>query len=215
MLQIQQLKHQYADHGAAPRLVVDIDQMQIEQGEHILLKGASGSGKTTLMHIIAGLLKPTSGTINIDGTEITKLDGAALDKFRGQRIGMIFQQTHLIKTLNVLENLLLAQYMAGKPQDKAQCINNLETLNIAHIAKQLPEQLSRGEAQRVVIARALVNHPSIILADEPTASLDNRNTEIVIDLLTSQAKKHNATLFVSTHDSRIAGHFSRIINFNT
>lgn len=208
MFQIQQLKHQYAD-----RLVIDIGEMQIGQGEHVLLRGGSGSGKTTLMHIIAGLLKPTSGSVSIDGTEITKLDGAALDKFRGQRIGMIFQQTYLIKTLNVLENLLLAQYMAGKPQDKKQCMGSLETLNLAYTAKQLPEQLSRGEAQRVVIARALVNQPSIILADEPTASLDDKNTEAVIDLLMSQAQKHKATLFVSTHDSRIVKHFGRVISF--
>ncbi len=208
MFQIQQLKHQYGE-----RLVVSIDQMQIAQGEQVLLKGASGSGKTTLMHIIAGLLKPTSGKVNIDGTEITALQGAMLDKFRGQRIGMIFQQTYLIKTLTVLENLLLAQYMAGKPQNAKHCLNSLETLNVAHVAKQTPEQLSRGEAQRVVIGRALVNQPSIILADEPTASLDDRNTEIVINLLMTQAKKYNATLFVSTHDSRIAPHFSRVIQF--
>lgn len=208
MFEIQELKHQYGT-----RLVVSIDQMQIAQGEHILLKGASGSGKTTLMHIIAGLLKPTSGKVSIEGTEITKLDGAKLDTFRGQHIGMVFQQTHLIKTLNVLENLVLAQYMAGKPQDKKYCLSTLQTLNIAHVAEQLPEQLSRGEAQRVVIARALVNQPSVILADEPTASLDDKNTEVVIELLTSQAKKHNATLFVSTHDSRIAHYFERVINF--
>jgi putative ABC transport system ATP-binding protein len=208
MFQIQELKHQYGN-----RLVVSIDQMQIAQGEHILLKGASGSGKTTLMHIIAGLLKPTSGKVSIEGTEITKLDGAKLDTFRGQHIGIVFQQTHLIKTLNVLENLVLAQYMAGKPQDKKHCLSTLKTLNIAHVAQQLPEQLSRGEAQRVVIARALVNQPSVILADEPTASLDDKNTEAVIELLVSQAKKHNATLFVSTHDSRIAHYFERVINF--
>ncbi len=208
MFEIQELKHQYGN-----RLVVSIDQMQIAQGEHILLKGASGSGKTTLMHIIAGLLKPTSGKVSIEGTEITKLDGAKLDTFRGQHIGIVFQQTHLIKTLNVVENLVLAQYMAGKPQDKKYCLHILQTLNIAHVAGQLPEQLSRGEAQRIVIARALVNQPSIILADEPTASLDDKNTEAVIELLMSQAKKHNATLFVSTHDSRIAHYFERVITF--
>ena len=208
MFQIQQLKHQYGN-----RIVVSIDQMQIEQGEHILLRGASGSGKTTLMHIIAGLLKPTSGGVKIGETDITQLDGAKLDKFRGQHIGMVFQQTHLIKTLNVLENLILAQYMAGKPQDKKHCLSTLKTLNISHVAEQLPEQLSRGEAQRVVIARALVNEPSIILADEPTASLDDKNTEVVINLLISQAKKHNATLFVSTHDNRVAPYFEKVINF--
>jgi putative ABC transport system ATP-binding protein len=208
MFQIQQLKHQYGE-----KLVVSIDQMQIAQGEQVLLRGASGSGKTTLMHIIAGLLKPTSGKVIIEGTEITQLGGAVLDKFRGQRIGMIFQQIYLIKTLNILENLLLAQYMAGKSQNKKHCLESLETLNIAYVAKQTPTQLSRGEAQRVVIARALVNQPSIILADEPTASLDDKNTETVIDLLTGQAQRYKATLFVSTHDSRIVPHFQRVIQF--
>ena len=208
MFQIQKLKHQYDN-----RVVVDIDSMQIAQGEHVLLKGASGSGKTTMMHIIAGLLKPTAGKVLIGNTDITALEGASLDRFRGQHIGMIFQQTYLIKTLNVLENLLLAQYMAGKTQDKKHCQDILASLNLSYIVKQYPEQLSRGEAQRVVIARALVNEPSVILADEPTASLDDTNTEIVARLLKEQAKKHNATLFVSTHDSRISPYFEKIITF--
>ncbi|GAB4198801.1 MAG: hypothetical protein Fur004_16890 [Thermoflexibacter sp.] len=166
-----------------------------------------------MLHIMAGLLKPTAGKVSIAGTDLSTLQGARLDQFRGSKIGMIFQQTYLIKTLNVLENLILAQYMAGKPQDKKVCINSLEQLNVAHVAKQLPEQLSRGEAQRVVIARALLNQPSIILADEPTASLDDKNTEAVIEMLIQQAQSHNATLFVSTHDSRIVNRFSKVVNF--
>lgn len=208
MFQIQNLRHQYAD-----RVVVSIDAMQVAQGEHVLLKGASGSGKTTMMHIIAGLLKPTAGKVMIGNTDITALEGASLDKFRGQHIGMVFQQTYLIKTLNVLDNLVLAQYMAAKKQDKKHCQAILDSLNLSHVAKQFPEQLSRGEAQRVVIARALVNEPSIILADEPTASLDDNNTATVANLLIEQAKKHHATLFVSTHDSRIAPYFDKVIQF--
>jgi ABC-type lipoprotein export system ATPase subunit len=208
MFQIQNLKHQYES-----RVVLSIEAMQVAQGEHVLLKGASGSGKTTMMHIIAGLLKPTAGKVMIGNTEITALEGASLDKFRGQHIGMIFQQTYLIKTLDVLENLLLAQYMAGKPQDKKQCQEILNSLNLSHVSRQFPEQLSRGEAQRVVIARALVNKPSIILADEPTASLDDKNTEVVAKLLIEQANKYNATLFVSTHDSRVAAYFDKVITF--
>lgn len=208
MFQIQHLKHQYSD-----RVVVSIDTMQVAQGEHVLLKGASGSGKTTMMHIIAGLLKPTSGKVTIGTTDITILEGASLDKFRGQHIGMVFQQTYLIKTLNVLDNLVLAQYMAAKKQDKKYCQSILASLNLSHVITHFPEQLSRGEAQRVVIARALVNEPSIILADEPTASLDDKNAEAVIKLLIEQANKHNATLFVSTHDSRIAPYFDKVFNF--
>ncbi|GAB4473524.1 MAG: ABC transporter ATP-binding protein [Thermoflexibacter sp.] len=208
MFQLQKLQHQYEN-----RIVLSIEEMQASQGEQILLRGASGSGKTTLLHIMAGLLKPTAGKVSIAGTDLSTLQGARLDQFRGSKIGMIFQQTYLIKTLNVLENLILAQYMAGKPQDKKVCINSLEQLNVAHVAKQLPEQLSRGEAQRVVIARALLNQPSIILADEPTASLDDKNTEAVIEMLIQQAQSHNATLFVSTHDSRIVNRFSKVVNF--
>ena len=206
MFQVQNLKHQYTE-----RVVVSIDSMQIAQGEHVLLKGASGSGKTTLLHIIAGLLKPTAGKVFINNTDITTLEGANLDKFRGAHIGMIFQQTYLIKTLNVVDNLLLAQYMANKKQDKKHCSELLESLNVSHVSKQFPEQLSRGEAQRVVIARALMNEPSIILADEPTASLDDKNTESVAQLLKEQAKKHHATLLISTHDSRILPYFDRVI----
>jgi ABC-type lipoprotein export system ATPase subunit len=206
MFQIQNLKHQYED-----RLVVSIDAMQIAQGEHVLLRGTSGSGKTTLLHIVAGLLKPTSGKVIINNTDITALEGASLDKFRGAHIGMIFQQTYLMKTLNVVDNLLLAQYMANKKQDKKHCISILDALNVSHVSKQFPEQLSRGEAQRVVIARALVNEPSIILADEPTASLDDSNADTVAQLLKEQARKHHATLFVSTHDSRIATYFDRVV----
>lgn len=208
MFQLQKLQHQYEN-----RIVLSVEEMQASQGEQILLRGASGSGKTTLLHIMAGLLKPTAGKVSIVGTDLSTLQGARLDQFRGSKIGMIFQQTYLIKTLNVLENLILAQYMAGKPQNKKVCINSLEQLNIAYVAKQLPEQLSRGEAQRVVIARALLNQPSIILADEPTASLDDKNAETVIEMLIQQAQSHNATLFVSTHDGRIVNRFNKVINF--
>jgi putative ABC transport system ATP-binding protein len=208
MFHIQQLKHQYQD-----RIVLTVDEMIATQGEQILLKGSSGSGKTTLFHILAGLLKPTTGKVSIAGKDLNTLQGAALDQFRGQHIGMIFQETHLIKTLNVIDNLVLAQYMAGKAQDKKQCMSSLEKLNITHVAKQFPEQLSRGEAQRVVIARALLNQPSVILADEPTASLDDKNAEAVINLLVSQAQSQQATLFVSTHDSRVTHYFKKIISF--
>ncbi|MCU0389550.1 MAG: ATP-binding cassette domain-containing protein [Thermoflexibacter sp.] len=208
MFHIQQLKHQYQD-----RIVLSVDEMIATQGEQILLKGSSGSGKTTLFHILAGLLKPTTGKVSIAGKDLNTLQGAALDQFRGQHIGMIFQETHLIKTLNVIDNLVLAQYMAGKAQDKKQCMSSLEKLNITHVAKQFPEQLSRGEAQRVVIARALLNQPSVILADEPTASLDDKNAEAVINLLVSQAQSQQATLFVSTHDSRVTHYFKKIISF--
>jgi putative ABC transport system ATP-binding protein len=208
MFHIQQLKHQYQD-----RIVLSVDEMIATQGEQILLKGSSGSGKTTLFHILAGLLKPTTGKVSIAGKDLNTLQGADLDQFRGQHIGMIFQETHLIKTLNVIDNLVLAQYMAGKAQDKKQCMSSLEKLNIIHIATQFPEQLSRGEAQRVVIARALLNQPSVILADEPTASLDDKNAEAVINLLVSQAQSQQATLFVSTHDSRVTHYFKKIISF--
>ncbi len=208
MFQLHQLRHQYEN-----RIVLSIESMQASQGEQILLRGASGSGKTTLLHIMAGLLRPTSGRVIIAETDLSTLEGARLDQFRGSKIGMIFQQTYLIKTLNVLGNLVLAQYMAGKPQNKKACMHSLEQLNVAHVAEQLPEQLSRGEAQRVVIARALLNQPSIILADEPTASLDDKNTEAVIDMLIQQAQSHHATLFVSTHDGRIAHRFSKVVSF--
>jgi putative ABC transport system ATP-binding protein len=179
----------------------------VNQGEQWLLRGNSGSGKTTLLHILAGLQQATSGKISIANTEISQLKGTKLDKFRGKEIGIIFQQPYLVKTLSVLENLLLANYMASQKQDKTFLLHLLQELNIEELQNKFPHQLSVGEQQRLCIARSLANKPKLLLADEPTSALDDENTKFVINLIKNQAKNYNTTLIIATHDSRLEQEF--------
>ena len=165
---------------------------------------------TTLLHILAGLLTASEGNIEVLGTNLNKLSKQEKDKFRGKNIGFIFQKPHLIKTLNVIENLVLAQYMANLKQDKNKAVQIAEQLNIKHLINKFPRELSQGEAQRVGIARAMLNEPKLILADEPTASLDDLNCKKVVELILTQAKQQNASLIISTHDSRLTNFFEHI-----
>ena len=178
-----------------------------QAGSTILVTGNSGKGKTTYLHILAGLLKPNSGEIVIDNKEITHLKGSKADKFRGKNIGVVFQKSHFIASLSVLENLEMASWLATGKKHKVRAKELLQKLDIAEQAHKLPSQLSVGQQQRVSIARALMNEPKVLLADEPTSSLDDKNAEKVIDLLTSLSKEYKAALLIVTHDSRIKEKF--------
>jgi putative ABC transport system ATP-binding protein len=202
MFSIENLTHTYQQ-----KTVLQIPKWLVNQGEQWLLRGNSGSGKTTLLHILAGLQQATSGKISIASTEISQLKGTKLDKFRGKEIGIIFQQPYLVKTLSVLENLLLANYMASQKQDKTFLLHLLQELNIAELQNKFPHQLSVGEQQRLCIARALANKPKLLLADEPTSALDDENTKSVINLIKNQAKNYNTTLIIATHDNRLEQEF--------
>lgn len=210
MLHIQNLQHLYQN-----KKVLEINDWQVSQGEQCLLLGDSGSGKTTLLHCIAGLLKPSKGKIFIHQQDLTQLKGAALDKFRAKNIGLIFQKPHLIQTLSVLQNLLLAQYAAGIRQDTKHCESVLMQLQLSHRKNALPKQLSQGEAQRVSVGRALLNQPQLLLADEPTASLDDKNALQVIELLKQQAKISQATLVIATHDRRVKDAFEKRLDLSS
>jgi putative ABC transport system ATP-binding protein len=198
MITLQNITHTYKQ-----RQVLSIAAWEVAQGEHWLLRGKSGTGKTTLLNIICGLLKATEGTIWVAQQPLHQLSGRALDKFRSQHIGIIFQQPYLLPSLNCMDNLLLANYSAGKAIDAKKALELLATLQIDHIARQYPFQISVGEAQRLTIARALMNTPSVIVADEPTSALDDDNATTVIQLIQEQARQLNATLVVATHDARI------------
>jgi ABC-type lipoprotein export system ATPase subunit len=191
--------------------VFHFPDFQCQSGEQLLLLGQSGCGKTTLLHLIGGLLQPEQGTIKIAGTDTTALSTSQLDYFRGQNIGIIFQKNHFVAALNVIDNVLLAQHLAGKKQDKDKAFQLLTTLNIADKSRQRPEQLSQGEQQRVAIARALINEPKIILADEPTSALDDVNCAEVIQLLEQQTKATHTTLLIVTHDNRLKTRFTNQI----
>ena len=189
--------------------------LKLEQGSHWLILGESGSGKTTLLHLLSGLLRPKSGSIKIAGKDIASITEAELDKFRGKEIGLVFQKAHLVSVLSVKDNLALAQYLAGLPQDSGRIKEVLAELQLESKMNSKPHQLSQGEQQRVTIARAVLNKPTVIFADEPTSALDDMNTEKVMNLLENQAKKYNATLVIVTHDQRLKGRISNQIKLET
>jgi len=202
---------QHAAHHYDSENIVSLPDIILNQGEQLLIHGLSGSGKTTLLHVLAGLLSPTTGKVLINDTELYFLSESNLDKFRGQTIGIIFQQMHLVNTLTVFENIRLAQYMAGVEQNEKRIREVLKQLDIPEKESSFSDELSQGEKQRVSIARAVVNHPKLILADEPTSSLDDKRSEQVITLLKGQAQLYDASLIISTHDSRVKSHFSKSI----
>lgn len=171
--------------------------------------GKSGSGKTTLLNILAGLLMPNTGQIHLAGTELTDLKGQKLDLFRGREIGIVFQKPHLLAALTTKENLQLAHFFGKKKGKDLDLL--LDELGLASKANSPVLTLSEGEAQRVSIARALANDPKLILADEPTASLDDENAQNVIQLLQSQASKIGAALIIVTHDHRVKSQISNFI----
>ena len=179
--------------------------------EHVLILGPSGIGKTTLLHLLGGILIPTQGEININNVPMHTLRGPKLDRFRGQHIGMIFQKPHFIRSLTTLENLLLAQNLADRPTDSKRAISLLEKLSIAGKAHQSPHKMSTGEQQRLAIARAVINHPSIVLADEPSSALDDDHCYKMIHLLKEVASENNANLVIVTHDQRIKDLFDKKI----
>lgn len=177
----------------------------------LLIMGGSGVGKTTLLHLLAGLLSPTSGSVWILGKDICKMKGSELDRFRAKNIGLVFQSHHFIDSLNVLENVLLAAYLAGEKQDVGKAIHYLDKLGIADKANAKLYRLSQGQRQRVAIARALMNEPKVILADEPSSGLDDKNTYQMAELLESQAVDIGAALLIVTHDRRLTERFQDLV----
>ena len=197
---------QYAHPGQA---LITFPDIQVDSGESLLILGKSGSGKTTLLNLLAGLIIPKKGEIFLDGVNLASISGQELDLFRGKNIGIVFQKPHLIAALNVRQNLELAHFFSKKKGQEIGML--LSNLGISEKANSSVLTLSEGEAQRVSIARALANSPKLILADEPTSSLDDENTEKVIQLLKDQAAKIDAALIIVTHDQRVKNHISNHI----
>jgi putative ABC transport system ATP-binding protein len=202
MISIRGLAHRY---GAVEAL--RLAEWKVAQGERWLVLGPSGCGKTTLLHVIAGLVRPSEGRVEIAGENLGRLDTARLDRWRGTTVGIVLQALHLVKHLSVRDNLRLAQYLAQVPQDDNRIADTLGALDVAEKGARRPSELSQGEQQRVAIARAVVNRPKLLLADEPTANLDDTAAAKVVDLLSEQAARHGATLVVATHDARVKGKF--------
>ena len=169
--------------------------------------GKSGIGKTTLLHLMAGILRPKAGKVVVEGQELSILSNTKLDRFRGQHVGLIYQRPHFVHSLNLKENLFLVQYLAGKKKDLNRVKEVLGQLDIAAQMNNSPRNLSQGQQQRASIAMAMLNKPAVILADEPTSSLDDENCMKVIRLLKDQSAEVGASLIVITHDSRLKVEF--------
>ncbi len=195
-----------------PLKALDDISLKVEEGEWVAIMGPSGSGKSTMMNIISCLDKPSLGEVLLDGVDIAKESSKKLTEIRRDKIGLIFQQFHLVNYLTAVENVMVAQYYHSMP-DEQEALEALERVGLKDRAKHLPSQLSGGEQQRVCIARALINHPEIILADEPTGNLDEANENIVLDLF-QQLHDEGTTLIVVTHDPEVGEVAQRTVILN-
>ncbi len=219
MLQTRNLQYRYAEGPA-----LSFPDLQVEAGARLLVLGESGCGKSTLLHLLAGLLKPASGTVELRGTDLSRLSPAARDRFRGRHIGLVYQHPPFVASLSVRDNLLLSPFARQRKASAGQDGNAesktalerlptiAERLGIAPLLQRLPHKLSVGERQRAAIARALLGGPGgpdLILADEPTSALDRRRCDAVRELLIEAATNSGAALVVVTHDDRLVPHFEQ------
>ena len=203
MLLCQDISHSYAE-----RVLFDKLNFTLDKGKHLLITGASGSGKTTLLALLTGMMKPQNGVIAYDDLNIATLEDGALDKFRGQHIGIVFQDFHLIPVLSVWQNVALALSLAQKPVEDARIMDVLSRLKLAEKVKDKVQNLSLGEKQRAALARAVVGRPAWIFCDEPTSALDDANTHAMLELLQTEASVIGASLITVTHDARVKADFS-------
>ena len=210
MIQVSGLNKSLYGGGHRVDILNEIN-LVIPTGQFIAITGASGSGKTTLLSLIAGLDEPTQGKIVIDGQDITKLNEDALAELRGQHFGFIFQNFNLIPTLTALENVVLSAELNGTNGAQKKSIDLLNIVGLSKRNHHYPVQLSGGEQQRLCLARAFVNQPDIILADEPTGNLDSQNSKRVLDLMTNLHHEKKATILLVTHEEDVAQKAERII----
>lgn len=212
MLEIQNIKKSFVQPDGQPVPILDVPQFRVDAGEQVVLLGPSGCGKTTLLHIIAGLTKPDSGSVTIDGVELTKFSEAIRDRIRADKIGYVFQTFNLLDGFSALENVLLGMTFARKKLDAARASELLKEVGLGHRLKNKPHQLSVGEKQRVAVARALANEPKLLLADEPTANVDPQNQQHVIDLIRENCRKENIAIVMVTHSLEVANQFDRVVD---
>ncbi len=210
ILRVEHLTKIYGSGETAVRALDDVS-FTVERGDFVAIVGPSGSGKSTLLHILGGVDAPTSGKVFVDGTDTGALDETKLAIFRRRQIGLIYQFYNLIPVLNVRENITLPLLLDGREVDEQSLARLVETLGLRDRLDYLPNQLSGGQQQRVSIGRALITHPALILADEPTGNLDSKNSAEILALLKLFNQRHSQTLLVITHDENIALQADRII----
>src|SRR5580765_394852 len=210
MLQLRHVKKSYTEPDGGKLPILDIPQFEVKNAEQMALVGKSGCGKTTLLHTIAGITRADAGQIKIDGLDIANLSEAGVDKVRADKIGYVFQTFNLLPGFTALENVLLGMTFARGRKDPPRARQLLDRVGLSHRATHKPTALSVGEQQRVAVARALANKPSLLLADEPTANIDPRNQQKIIDLIRETCREESVSLIIVTHSLEVAGQFDRL-----
>lgn len=206
MIQTLDLTYQYP--GSSPIIFPDL---KVEAGHALLVTGESGCGKTTLLHLLAGLRRPSNGKVLVDNINVSDLSSSKMDQYRGQNIGIVYQQPYFIESLSIIDNLMISPYTLNRSAaDKIA-----GRLNIKELLQRYPHQISVGQQQRATIARAVMIGPKLILADEPTSALDNKNCRQVIELLREEAITNDASLIIVTHDDRLKSEIQNSIELNS
>ncbi len=209
-LLLENLKKSYREPDGKQLPILNIKKFTLGDAEQVALVGSSGGGKTTLLNVIAGITSADSGVVELDGVNLVRLPEVGRDRLRAQRIGYVFQTFHLLQGFTALENVLLGMSFTGQRVEKHRAIDLLKRVGLEHRLHHKPQQLSVGEQQRVAVARALVNRPSLLLADEPTANVDLANQELILKIIRDTCSEHKVTLLLVTHAQDVAAQFSRV-----
>lgn len=210
MLEIRDLKKSYDEPSGNRLLIIDIPKLDIAQAEQVVLRGESGGGKTTLLHLISGIVKPDSGSIRLDGTELTEFSESKRDRVRAAKMGYVFQTFNLLPAFTALENVRLGMTFARKKMNLARAKDLMDRVGLSDRMNYLPSQLSVGQQQRVAVARALANKPRLLLADEPTANVDPANQDRIIELIQEVCRQESVAILMVTHSDEISKRFERV-----
>lgn len=211
MLSLRDVRKSFVEPSGKTLPILDVPKFDLARGEQMVLLGRSGCGKTTLLHVIAGITRADSGTIQLDGVELTRLSEPARDRLRAARMGYVFQTFNLLPAFTALENVMLGMTFAKGRRDATRAKHLLQRVGLADRAAHKPKAMSVGEQQRVAVARALANRPALLLADEPTANIDPSNQQMIVDLIRETCREENIGLLMVTHSMEVANQFERSV----
>jgi putative ABC transport system ATP-binding protein len=211
ILCLENVKKSFTEAGGGRLPILDIPSFEVERASQQVIVGRSGCGKTTMLHVIAGISRPDSGNVVVDGVATNRLSEAGRDRFRANKIGYVFQTFNLLDGFSALENVLLGMTFTQKSSDASRARRLLDRVGLAHRSHHVPSKMSVGEQQRVAVARALANRPQLLLADEPTANVDPANQQMVIDLVRESCSEEGIALLIVTHAKEVSDQFDRIV----
>jgi ABC-type lipoprotein export system ATPase subunit len=211
MLELKNIKKSFDEPGGTRLAILDVPHFRVETGEQLVIVGRSGCGKTTLLHTIAGISRADAGEIWLDKINLAALSEAGVDRVRAGKIGYVFQTFNLLSGFSAFENVMLGMTFAKGKKDPVRARHLLKRVGLDHRLTHRPAALSVGEQQRVAVARALANKPSLLLADEPTANIDPNNQQLIVDLIRETCREENISLLMVTHSPEVAGQFERVV----